>query len=188
MMGTQWSNLCLRQLCSRYSFCSFPIKFGAVAAQGSLKSSLSLTLPFKPSRNIHMENKENISSRGALIVLEGLDRCGKTSQSSRLYTYLDEQGHSVESWRFPDRDTGVGQRISSFLANKAQLDDHAIHLLFSVNRWEKRVLMEDKLRSGTTLIFNHYSYSGVAFSSAKGLDIEWCSRDRVVSSGSSCIP
>ncbi|KAH0760241.1 hypothetical protein KY290_023734 [Solanum tuberosum] len=116
-----------------------------------------------------MENKENISSRCALIVLEGLDRWGKTSQSIRLYKYLDEQGHSVESRRFPDRDTGVGQMISSYLANKVQLDDHAIHLLFSTNRWEKRVLMEDKLRSGTTLIVDRYSHSY-----AKGLDIEWC--------------
>ena len=34
--------------------------------------------------------------------------------------------------------------------------------------------MEKKLRMGTTLIVDRYSYSGVAFSSAKGLDIEWC--------------
>ncbi|OIT38736.1 PREDICTED: thymidylate kinase-like isoform X1 [Nicotiana attenuata] len=158
--------------------CTFTIskalKFGVVVAQGSLKFSLNLKLPFKPSRNIHMENKENSSSRGALIVLEGLDRCGKTSQSSRLYKYLDEQGYSVESWRFPDRNTGVGQMISSYLANQAHLDDHAIHLLFSANRWEKRMLMEEKLRSGTTLIVDRYSYSGVAFSSAKGLHTEWC--------------
>lgn len=153
---------------------TFPRKFGTWAALFSLKSSLDLKLRFKPSRLIHMENKESISSRGALIVLEGLDRCGKTSQSGRLYKYLDEQGHSVESWRFPDRNTGVGQMISSYLANKSQLDDHAIHLLFSANRWEKRSLMEEKLKSGTTLIVDRYSYSGVAFSSAKGLDIEWC--------------
>ncbi|XP_019261051.1 PREDICTED: thymidylate kinase-like isoform X2 [Nicotiana attenuata] len=160
--------------------CTFTIskalKFGVVVAQGSLKFSLNLKLPFKPSRNIHMENKENSSSRGALIVLEGLDRCGKTSQSSRLYKYLDEQGYSVESWRFPDRNTGVGQMISSYLANQAHLDDHAIHLLFSANRWEKRMLMEEKLRSGTTLIVDRYSYSGVAFSSAKGLHTEWCKK------------
>lgn len=74
--------------------------------------------------------------------------------------------------------------------------------------------MEDKLRGGTTLIVDRYSYSGVAFSSAKGLDTEWCkvisglpqdcslisaskfnieiftagSRDRVISSRSGCIP
>lgn len=34
--------------------------------------------------------------------------------------------------------------------------------------------MESKLKSGTTLVVDRYSYSGVAFSSAKGLDIEWC--------------
>lgn len=28
--------------------------------------------------------------------------------------------------------------------------------------------------SGTSLIVDRYSYSGVAFSSAKGLDVEWC--------------
>ncbi|KAK6784841.1 hypothetical protein RDI58_018296 [Solanum bulbocastanum] len=153
---------------------TFSRKFGTWAALFSLKCSLDLKLRFKPSRLIHMENKESSNSRGALIVLEGLDRCGKTSQSGRLYKYLDEQGHSVESWRFPDRNTGVGQMISSYLANKSQLDDHAIHLLFSANRWEKRSLMEEKLKSGTTLIVDRYSYSGVAFSSAKGLDIEWC--------------
>ena len=34
--------------------------------------------------------------------------------------------------------------------------------------------MEDKLRCGTTLIVDRYSYSGVAFSSAKELDLLWC--------------
>lgn len=79
---------------------TFPRKFGTWAARFSLKPSLDLKLRFKLLRRIHMENKESSSSRGALIVLEGLDRCGKTSQSGRLYKYLDEQGHSVESWRF----------------------------------------------------------------------------------------
>lgn len=34
--------------------------------------------------------------------------------------------------------------------------------------------METKLKGGTTLILDRYSYSGVAFSCAKGLDLEWC--------------
>lgn len=37
-----------------------------------------------------------------------------------------------------------------------------------------RALMESKLTSGTTLIVDRYSYSGVAFSAAKGLDFQWC--------------
>lgn len=80
-------------------------------------------------------------SRGALIVLEGLDRCGKTSQSSRLVSYLESLGHSAELWRFPDRTTNVGQMISAYLSNQSELDDHTIHLLFSANRWEKRFVL-----------------------------------------------
>lgn len=37
-----------------------------------------------------------------------------------------------------------------------------------------RALMESRLRDGTTLVVDRYSYSGVAFSAAKGLDVEWC--------------
>ncbi|KAG8384947.1 hypothetical protein BUALT_Bualt04G0171100 [Buddleja alternifolia] len=149
--------------------------FATGVARQSLSSNCNLKSPFKCSfRKMHMEINKESDSRGALIVLEGLDRCGKTTQCSRLLSHLEELGHSVESWRFPDRNTGVGQMISSYLANKSHLDDHAIHLLFSANRWEKRSLMESKLRSKTTLIVDRYSFSGVAFSSAKGLDLEWC--------------
>ncbi|KAJ4981716.1 hypothetical protein NE237_032553 [Protea cynaroides] len=146
---------------------------------GLIASSKSLKFPLKyPKRSsfskIQMENGHHASSRGALIVLEGLDRSGKTLQSSRLLSYLEGERIPVELWRFPDRSTCVGQMISSYLSNKSELDDQTIHLLFSANRWEKRSLMETKLRSGTTLIVDRYSYSGVAFSSAKGLNIEWC--------------
>ena len=34
--------------------------------------------------------------------------------------------------------------------------------------------MEAALLEGVTLIVDRYSYSGVAFSAAKGLDVEWC--------------
>ncbi|THU46625.1 hypothetical protein C4D60_Mb09t06900 [Musa balbisiana] len=130
-------------------------------------------------RQMQMNTAHNDNSRGSLIVLEGLDRSGKTSQSNRLVTFLKEKGLSVELWRFPDRSTSTGQMISAYLANESQLDDRAIHLLFSANRWEKRSLMESKVMSGTSLIIDRYSYSGVAFSAAKGLDVEWCKAPEV---------
>ncbi|CAD7077130.1 unnamed protein product [Hermetia illucens] len=34
--------------------------------------------------------------------------------------------------------------------------------------------MKQLLVNGTTLIVDRYSYSGVAFSTTKGLDLEWC--------------
>lgn len=156
------------------------LSFRALVLQNSLNFQVKLSSKCN-LRQIRMEGGNlNCSiegkkeSRGALIVLEGLDRSGKSSQCSRLASYLEGQGLSAELWRFPDRTTNVGQMISAYLTNSSQLDDHTIHLLFSANRWEKRSLMETKLKSGTTLIVDRYSYSGVAFSSAKGLDIDWC--------------
>ncbi|KAL3679643.1 hypothetical protein R1sor_022599 [Riccia sorocarpa] len=119
--------------------------------------------------------KVAVEKRGALIVLEGLDRSGKSSQCRALASFLRERGESVEEWRFPDRTTAIGQMISSYLSQTAELDDSAIHLLFAANRWEKKSSMESTLRNGTTLLVDRYSYSGVAFSAAKGLDFQWCS-------------
>lgn len=39
--------------------------------------------------------------RGALIVLEGVDRAGKSTQSRKLVTALCAQGHRAELLRFP---------------------------------------------------------------------------------------
>ena len=111
-------------------------------------------------------------------MMEGLDRSGKSSQCSKLACYLGTQGFPVEAWRFPDRNTAVGKMISGYLSNKEDLDDRTIHLLFSANRWEKRFQKSAmlgrsilKMKVGTSLIVDRYSYSGVAFYVAKRLDL-----------------
>jgi thymidylate kinase len=35
-----------------------------------------------------------------------------------------------------DRTTEIGKMIDAYLKNTAEMDDRAIHLLFSANRWE----------------------------------------------------
>lgn len=45
---------------------------------------------------------------------------------------------NAELWRFPDRTTAIGKMINSYLTSQSEIDDAAVHLLFSANRWEKR--------------------------------------------------
>ena len=45
------------------------------------------------------------SSRGALIVIEGLDRAGKSTQHDRLCQSLESQGRRVKRMRFPGTHT-----------------------------------------------------------------------------------
>jgi dTMP kinase len=112
--------------------------------------------------------------RGALIVFEGCDRAGKTTQCKKLVERLNQQNRRVKFMNFPNRTTQSGMIINNYLQNKENLTDEGIHLLFSVNRWEVRNEMERELIAGTTIIVDRYSYSGVAYSAAKGLDFEWC--------------
>ncbi|KAF9916378.1 hypothetical protein BX616_003929 [Lobosporangium transversale] len=113
-------------------------------------------------------------ARGRFILLEGCDRAGKSTQCAMLVAALKERGHSVELCKFPDRTTTIGKMIHAYLTNTEELDDRAIHLLFSANRWEAMQTIKRKLLAGTHLVVDRYAYSGVAFSAAKGLDLTWC--------------
>jgi len=90
--------------------------------------------------------------RGKLVVFEGLDKAGKSTQCSRLVENLRYNGHEVRHIRFPgkfkshgqslvcscllDRTTVIGKMIDAYLKGEASQEDHVIHLLFSANRWE----------------------------------------------------
>ena len=76
--------------------------------------------------------------RGAFILFEGVDRCGKSTQCRLLVQTLQSRGIEAELWRYPDRTTAIGQMIDKYLQSQTDMDDASIHLLFSANRWEKR--------------------------------------------------
>lgn len=66
--------------------------------------------------------------------------------------------------------------IDSYLRGQAQQDDHAIHLLFSANRWEAAEQIKADISKGISVIVDRYSYSGAVYSAAKenpNLSLEW---------------
>ena len=123
-------------------------------------------------------NIKQRSGRGSFILLEGVDRCGKTTQCGLLVKHLmTTLSLAVVAMRFPDRSTEIGSIINAYLTRGKEVDDHAIHLLFSANRWEAASTLAQHLSDGTTVICDRYAYSGVAFTSAKqkaNLSLDWC--------------
>lgn len=127
-------------------------------------------------------------SRGCFIVFEGIDRCGKTTQTTRLISHLSTilpERNKVVLMRFPDRTTPSGKVIDQYLKNQVELDDKDIHLLFAENRRESEPKIRQLLHEGHTIVVDRYAYSGVCFSAAKKpsakrddvldeLSIEWC--------------
>jgi dTMP kinase len=134
-------------------------------------------------------------SRGAFVVLEGVDRCGKTTQSAALLKKLVTAGLSAAALRFPDRTTQTGVLINSYLQSSSNLDDRAVHLLFSANRWEAADNLTQQLAEGKHVVCDRYAYSGVAFSSAKvqkdgetpKLPLDWCQAPDVGLPAPDCV-
>uniref|UniRef100_A0A2R5LBH5 Thymidylate kinase n=1 Tax=Ornithodoros turicata TaxID=34597 RepID=A0A2R5LBH5_9ACAR len=112
--------------------------------------------------------------RGLFIVFEGCDHTGKSTQARLLSEALRKAGHTVENIAFPNRETETGHLLDQYLKSKTALEDHAVHLLFSANRWEAAPRILSELGKGTTIIADRYAYSGVAFSASKSLDFKWC--------------
>jgi dTMP kinase len=108
-----------------------------------------------------------MARRGAFIVLEGLDRSGKSTQVERLVAALQARGHQAKAVRFPDRTTAIGSTIDAYLSRRAELDDRAIHLLFAANRWERVAGLLADLQAGVCIVADRYAFSGAAFSVAK---------------------
>ena len=113
--------------------------------------------------------------RGKLILIEGLDRTGKTTQCNILYKKLQP---NCKLLKFPERSTRIGGLINEYLTDDGfQLSDQAIHLLFSANRWEMVDEIRKALLEGKNIVMDRYVYSGVAYSAAKGtngMDLNWC--------------
>lgn len=103
--------------------------------------------------------------RGALILIEGLDRSGKSTQAEILSSKLD-----AAQLKFPDRSTPIGHLINSYLVDKSvSLSDQSAHLLFSANRWERVDDIKRLLSLGKNVVLDRYVYSGVAYSLAKDI-------------------
>src|SRR4051794_1674396 len=91
---------------------------------------------------------EIMKQRGLFILVEGGDRCGKSTLARNIYSELQKKSQECVLLSFPDRSTAIGQMINSYLKGSAHLNNLAIHLLFSANRHEKHQEIIDLLNNG----------------------------------------
>jgi dTMP kinase len=114
-----------------------------------------------------------VSTNGKMIVIEGTDKAGKSSQSRMLAEALKVSGKVCVILDFPDYTTPIGIEIKAFLEGKRDYLPEVKHLLFSANRWEKKKEIENMLKSGMIIVMNRYWQSNLAYGVANGMDINW---------------
>lgn len=103
------------------------------------------------------------------IVLEGIDRSGKSTVAS----LLNERLKPSILMGFPNRNTETGKLLDKFLKKEIVLSKTTTHLLYSANRYEDEEKIRKNLEIGH-VICDRYWLSGTVYSTAKGLDYEWC--------------
>jgi len=118
-------------------------------------------------------NPQTVARKGKIIVLEGTDKAGKTTQSRMLAEAIKASGKVCVIIDFPDYTTPIGIEIKAFLDGRRDYPAEAKHLLFSANRWEKKKEMESMLENGTIVVMNRYWQSNLIYGAANGVDINW---------------
>ena len=107
-----------------------------------------------------------------LIVLEGLDGAGKSTQVKKLKEYLTERCGELEYIHFPRYDAPVyGDLIGRFLKGEFGSID-AVHpqlvaLLFAEDRHGAAPKMRAALDAGKVVLLDRYVYSNIAYQCSK---------------------
>lgn len=105
-----------------------------------------------------------------IIVIEGIDKSGKTTQTRML---KDRLPYKVATFSFPDYDTNIGREIKAFLDKRIDYPPRVRHLLLSANRWENKDRLEELEEDNDILILNRYYQSNIVYGLADDLPLEW---------------
>lgn len=107
-----------------------------------------------------------------LVVLEGLDGAGKSTQVKKLKAYLETKLGALTYIHFPRYDAPVyGDLISRFLrgdfGNNETVHPQLVALLFAEDRHGAGPQMRKILESGGNILLDRYVYSNIAYQCAK---------------------
>ena len=112
-----------------------------------------------------------------LIVIEGLDGAGKSTQINLLNDYLVARGHRCRQLHFPRTGSLVyGELIARFLRGELgdihQVNPYLVALIYAGDRLDFKPTLENWLNDGDMVLLDRYVYSNVAYQCAKTADKE----------------
>ena len=109
---------------------------------------------------------------GVLVNLEGIDGCGKSTQSKLLLEKLEGEGEKVIILKEPTK-RPHGQKLWDVLHGKRKATNEEILELFVLDRIQH---VEEKIQpaldDGAVVLMDRYYYSSMAYQVAGGIDVE----------------
>jgi len=115
-----------------------------------------------------------LRKRGFFICVEGLDGCGKTTQTKILVDRLKKRGYDALYTAEPSHGK-IGVFIKKYcLHGERRVSSIVEALLFAADRFEhvEREIIP-ALAEGKIVVSDRYLYSSLAYQGAAGLDLNW---------------
>ena len=108
-----------------------------------------------------------------LINLEGIDGCGKSTQTKLLQKKLEELGENTVILKEPTNGPH-GQKLWDVLHGKRKATNKEILDFFILDRKQHiNEKIQPALDDGTIVLMDRYYYSSMAYQVAGGLDVEY---------------
>src|SRR6202142_3904889 len=109
---------------------------------------------------------------GKLIVIEGTDGVGRTTQINLLKPWLEEQGHAVlDTGMTRSPLAGEGIRRAKEGNNLGRVTQSLFYATDFVDRLENEIV--PALRSGFIVLTDRYIYSLIARANVRGMNPSW---------------
>jgi len=108
--------------------------------------------------------------KGKLIVLEGGDGAGKSTQLKLLAERLEKNGEQVVNMHFPKHDVSFGKVVDAYLrgeyGDKSSIPPEFVAMLYMADFYESKWEMEKLLNEGKTIILSRYFSSTLSYQTA----------------------
>jgi len=112
--------------------------------------------------------------QGKLIVIEGGDGSGKTTQATLLLKYLKDKGIPHSSLDFPQYDSFYGKIVAQFLRGEfgdlKSVSPYLAALTFALDRFAVKDDIVQCLKRGEIIVANRYVTSNIAHQGSKFTD------------------
>ncbi len=117
------------------------------------------------------ETRSRLPGRGVLVVLEGIDGAGKSTQLRRLKEALERDGVEVIADREPT-DGPHGRRLRASAVEGRLGPQEELDLFIADRREHVAQVILPALASGKVVLLDRYYFSNAAYQGSRGLDWE----------------
>ncbi len=116
--------------------------------------------------------KTENSVHGKLIVIDGIDGCGKATQAAHLVEALQTQGCGVETMSFPRYQDGFSGRFLDRLLHGERgdfttVDAYVASYPYAHDRWQAAPIIRGWLAEGKTVVLDRYQSANVIHQGCK---------------------